>query len=149
MAVPLHITRIINASVMIEIGDSAVLTDPYFVNSWYMGIDEPVGMAMEELPVLPAIIGGHSVPDHWQMRALDAYPHKARTPVFVATRSMVRKARAVGFEPVEQLQWEEQRLLDSGLSLQAARILGADTLVTIHDAHRSIPLLVDVRDGSE
>ena len=217
----LFITRIINASVLIEMGEDVILTDPYFRKRWYLGVDEPVGLAPEELPKLSAIIGGHSFLDHWQMKTLEPYPYKAETPVFVATSSMERQARAAGFLSVERLNWGEMRHISNSLSLhvvqaqysgglkvnnyvletaglrvffgsetcrleplrryreggtsvdvvlapvngvrllgllklvtngpeavEAARILGARTLIPIHDAHRPIPVLLGVSSSS-
>jgi L-ascorbate metabolism protein UlaG (beta-lactamase superfamily) len=111
------VTRIINACSLLQFGDDAVLTDPYFVNHWYWKWNEPIGMTAPQLPQLSAIIGGHSVFDHWQISSLDSYEYKNETPVFVATKSMARKARAVGFKKVEVLEWNESRRISDQLSL--------------------------------
>ncbi|MBL4686795.1 MAG: hypothetical protein JKY37_19515 [Nannocystaceae bacterium] len=58
------------AYVLLQLGQDAVLTDPYFASHWFMRFRESVGMAVEELPKLSAIIGGHSVFDLWQPRSL-------------------------------------------------------------------------------
>ena len=214
------ITRIANACVLMEIGNHKILTDPFFWNPSFMGIDEPVAMKPEELPRLSAIIGGHSVIDHWQIQTLASYPHKEQVPVFVATRSMAKKAYSVGFREVEVLEWDEQRQISEHLTLEtvkahkglglkvnnyvlrtqgisvffgseardlkplqeyrlnndivdiviapvnavhlfgfmklvmsgkeaveATKILGAKTLVIIHDSHRKRPLLISVKSS--
>jgi L-ascorbate metabolism protein UlaG (beta-lactamase superfamily) len=120
MSAPLAITRVINACVLIELGEDAVLTDPYFAGRWYMRFDEPIGLSVAELPRLAAILGGHSVPDHWQPASLAAYPYKDETPVYVATSSMARKARRAGFSRVEVLDWGEERQLTERLGLEVA-----------------------------
>ncbi|MCZ6853183.1 MAG: MBL fold metallo-hydrolase [Gammaproteobacteria bacterium] len=113
------VTRVINACVLLQFGEDFVLTDPYFDNHWYWKWNEPIGMTVEQLPKLSAIIGGHSVFDHWQIGALKSYEHKDQTPVFVATKSMARKARAAGFRQVEVMEWNDRRCISSELSLEA------------------------------
>ncbi len=112
------VTRVINSCVLLQFGEDAVLTDPYFVNRWFWKWNEPIGMKVSQLPKLSAIIGGHSVFDHWQIRSLESYEFKDETPVFVATKSMARKARTVGFKTVEVLEWNESRRLSDQLSLE-------------------------------
>ena len=114
----LFITRVINACVLLEIGEDVVLTDPYFRNPGYHGIEEPVGMPVEALPKLSAIIGCLGVFDHWQIRSLDSYAYKQQTPIFCATNSMARKAKAAGFTQVEVVQWNEARQISERLSLE-------------------------------
>jgi L-ascorbate metabolism protein UlaG (beta-lactamase superfamily) len=116
----LALTRVVNACVLFEFDNGAVLTDPYFDEHWLMRLREPIGVGAEQLPRLAAIIGGHGVFDHWQPRSLAAYRFKAETPVFVATRSMARKARAAGFPRVAVLEWGETRMLDGGVKLEVA-----------------------------
>lgn len=113
-----RITRVINSCALIQFGEDAVLTDPYFNNQWYFQWNEDIGMAVSQLPRLSAILGGHSVPDHWQINALKSYPFKAETPVFVATKSMAQKALKTGFKRVEVLDWNEFRHLTDDLSLE-------------------------------
>lgn len=116
----LAITRVINACVLLELGDDAVLTDPYFTKHWFMRFREPVGLTVHQIPKLSAILGGHSVLDHWQPASLAPYAFKETTPVFVATRSMKSKARAAGFTRVEVLEWGERRRISSRLELEVA-----------------------------
>ena len=112
------VTRVINSCSLLQFGKDTVLTDPYFVNHWYWKWNEPIGMKVSQLPKLSAVIGGHSVFNHWQISSLESYQHKDETPVFVATNSMARKARAVGFKHVEVLEWNENRRISDQLSLK-------------------------------
>lgn len=112
------VTRVVNACVLLQFGKEPVLTDPYFANHWYWKWNEPIGMTVSQLPKLSAIIGGHSVFDHWQIGSLKSYEYKDETPVFVATKSMARKARAVGFTQVEVLEWNDRRRISDQLSLE-------------------------------
>ena len=47
---PLAITRIINACVLLEFGEDAVLTDPYFTDQWFIRFREPFGHEEAALP---------------------------------------------------------------------------------------------------
>jgi L-ascorbate metabolism protein UlaG (beta-lactamase superfamily) len=117
---PLSITRIANASVLLELGDQVVLTDPYFDDHWFMRLREPIGMKVRQLPKLAAIVGGHGVFDHWQPGSLAEYPFKQETPVFVATAPMMKKAKAAGFRNVEVLEWSAKRRISDRLSIEVA-----------------------------
>lgn len=112
------VTRVINSCVLLQFGKDAVLTDPYFTKRWYMKWNEPIGMKVSQLPRLSAILGGHSVFDHWQIGSLESYQYKDETPVFVATKSMARSARAVGFKHVEVLEWNASRRISDRLSFE-------------------------------
>jgi L-ascorbate metabolism protein UlaG (beta-lactamase superfamily) len=116
----LAVTRVINACVLLELGDDAVLTDPYFTSHWFMRFREPIGLGVSQLPRLSAILGGHSVFDHWRPSSLGGYPYKQTTPVFVATKSMAASARSAGFEKVEILEWGERRRISGALELEVA-----------------------------
>lgn len=111
------ITRISNACVLLELGEHTILTDPWFRAHWFF--TEPPALLPSQLPKLSAIVGSHSVMDHWNIDALAQYPYKDSTPVFVATQSMVRKAKRAGFSLVEELSWGEQRTIGAALLLEA------------------------------
>jgi L-ascorbate metabolism protein UlaG (beta-lactamase superfamily) len=116
--IPVAITRVVNACVLIETAAGAVLTDPYFNHQWFMRLREPVGMTVAQLPPLSAILGGHAALDHWQPESLVTYPHKQTTPVFVATAGMMKSARAAGFRNAEVVAWHETRRLSGDLSIE-------------------------------
>ncbi|WP_424094978.1 MBL fold metallo-hydrolase [Moorena producens] len=120
-AIKLVITRVCNACILMEIGSHKILTDPFFLNPAYMGIDESVAIKVKELPRLSAIIGGHSVPDHWQIDSLSSYPYKQDVPVYVATQSMALKAISTGFKNVEVLDWGSHRKISETLNLEVVK----------------------------
>jgi L-ascorbate metabolism protein UlaG (beta-lactamase superfamily) len=124
------VTRVINATVMVELAGGTILTDPYFTDHWFMRFDEPIGLRAEELPRLQAIIAGHGVYDHWQPKSLRQYPYRDSTPVYVPSERMARSARKAGLGPVEVLTWGQRRTLSGGLtiwSLPGERITGLRT----------------------
>lgn len=121
------ITRVVNATVLLELPGGGILTDPYFHPYRFLRLREAVGLTVAELPRLAAIIGGHGVLDHWQPRALRTYPYRDVTPVIVATRAMARSARRAGFTTVHQLGWGGTCELSGDLtvtSLPGERITG-------------------------
>jgi L-ascorbate metabolism protein UlaG (beta-lactamase superfamily) len=118
MSAGLAITRVVNACVLLELSEGAILTDPCLDDHWYYGFLEPIGLRAHQLPRLAAILGGHGVFDHWQPGSLAAYPYKSETPVLVATRSMARKARAAGFRQVSICEWGDALTLSGGLRVE-------------------------------
>ena len=111
------VTRVINTCVLIEIGGHAVLTDPYFADKWFFKTNEPIGLSVEQLPPLAAVLGCHRAFDHWQPRSMGNRAHRTSTPVFTASRGMSRAARRAGFDRVETLRWGDRRTIAPGLDL--------------------------------
>jgi L-ascorbate metabolism protein UlaG (beta-lactamase superfamily) len=112
------VTRVANSCVLLEIGGHAVLTDPFFTERWHLHRGEPLGLGVEQLPPLSAIVASHFYPNHWDLRGLRQYAHKA-TPVYVATRRMARQARAAGFANVRRLAWGQRAEPAPGLVVEA------------------------------
>jgi L-ascorbate metabolism protein UlaG (beta-lactamase superfamily) len=124
------VTRVFNASALVELPGGTILTDPCFRPSRFMRPREDVGLTVDRLPPLAAILGGHGVPDHWQLGPLRAYPYRERTPVLVATAAMAGAARRAGFADVEVLAGGESRTVGDRLtvtSLPGERITGMAT----------------------
>ena len=99
------VTRIAHASVLLDFGNAKVLTDPWFSEKMHYHHGEPLGMSMEQLPKLTAIVASHAHYDHFDIETLKHYPDKA-VPFFVGP-DMVDAARAAGFTNVRELRpWE-------------------------------------------
>lgn len=101
------VTRIINPCTLIEVGDHAFLTDPYFRDHRLFPMNEPIGLSPDQLPQLDAILGGHGVFDHWRPRSMKRYKHHDETLVLTATGRMARQARRAGFTNAKRIQWNE------------------------------------------
>ena len=110
------VTNLGNASVLIEVDDAVVLTDPFFGRS--RGISDIAAFGPNDLPRLTAIIGSHWAQDHWEIDLLSNYPHRDTTAVYVADESMAQSARAAGFQHVETLAWGERRRLTDTVELE-------------------------------
>jgi L-ascorbate metabolism protein UlaG (beta-lactamase superfamily) len=119
---PFTITRINNASILLNIGEHTILTDPYFIDVPFIGVTEMAAIQPHELPPLTAILGCHDVVDHWQMDGLIDYPHdKNEVQLFVAMESQAKSARKFGFNNVEVLKWGEKRILGGNLSIESVK----------------------------
>ena len=119
---PFSIMRINNASILINIGEHTILTDPYFIDVPFIGVTEMAVIKPQDLPPLTAILGCHDVEDHWQMRGLSDYPHdKDDVQLFVAMESQIESAREYGFNNVEVLEWGEKRVLGGNLSIESVK----------------------------
>lgn len=110
------VTNLGNASVLIQVDDAVVLTDPFFGRS--RGISDAAALTPDEMPRLTAIIGSHWAQDHWEIDLLANYPHRDTTAVYVADESMAQSARAAGFQHVEALAWGERRRLADTVELE-------------------------------
>lgn len=118
MNAEVSITRVVNACVLLRVGDDAVLTDPYFAERWFIRLREPIGLSVAALPRLTMILGGHGAPDHWQPASLVGYTHKKDTPVIVATHAMQRRAVTAGFTRAEVLEWGATRRLSTRVEVE-------------------------------
>ncbi len=118
------VTRVINPCALIEIGDDAVLTDPYFANHALFPMRESIGLTPEQLPPLRAILGGHGAFDHWQLSSLRGAVDQQATPVYCATAGMARRATRAGFERVEVLAAGDERTLSATMTVRC--VLGAN-----------------------
>lgn len=105
-----------NASVLIEVDDALVLTDPFFGRS--QGISDIAALNPADVPKLTAIVGSHWAQDHWEIDLLANYPHRDTTAVYVSDESMAQSARAAGFRHVETLAWGDRRQLTDTVELE-------------------------------
>jgi L-ascorbate metabolism protein UlaG (beta-lactamase superfamily) len=99
------VTRIAHASVLLDFGNATVLTDPWFSEKAHYHHGEPLGIALEKLPRLTAVVASHEHYDHFDIETFATYPDKA-VPFFVGP-NMLNAARAAGFTNVRELRpWE-------------------------------------------
>ncbi|MGA9522024.1 MAG: MBL fold metallo-hydrolase [Myxococcaceae bacterium] len=105
------VTRVVHSSLLIELGGGLVLTDPWFTETSQYRTGEPVGIALESLPKLTAVIASHDHYDHFDVEAFAAYPDKG-VP-FIVGPGMAEAARRVGFTDVRELRpWESTKVGD-------------------------------------
>ncbi len=105
----LTITRVAHATVLIQFGRVAVLTDPWFSEKFTYHPGEPRGIAIDALPELSAVVASHGHYDHFDVNAFRAYRDLA-VP-FVVKRGIAGKARGAGFSDVSELDpWETREV---------------------------------------
>ena len=110
-AADLAVTRIAHATVLLEMGDKRILTDPWFSKTGAYNPGEQLGIALENLPRLDLVIASHAHYDHFDIETFAAYPDKA-VPMIVGP-DMVEKAREAGFTNVRELKvWESAQVGD-------------------------------------
>jgi L-ascorbate metabolism protein UlaG (beta-lactamase superfamily) len=105
----LTVTRITHSSVLLSFGDLRILTDPWFSErpGYFRG--ERLGMTIDTLPPLAAVLASHDHYDHFDLDAFQAYPDK-RVP-FVLRRGMGEKSRKAGFPNVTELEpWQSTNI---------------------------------------
>lgn len=98
----LTITRIVHASVLLQFGGSSVLTDPWFAERPGHCHGEPLGLRLEDLPQLSAVICSHNHFHHFDMRSFQSYPDHG-VPMIV-NPGMEKLARTAGFTNIFPLE---------------------------------------------
>src|SRR5919204_5737407 len=92
----LRVTYIGHATLLIEIGDHTILTDPNFdtaLGRFLPRVSEP-GIALDKLPKLDAILLTHAHADHLSFKSLDAL--QSDIPLF-APPAIARWLRKQGY----------------------------------------------------
>jgi L-ascorbate metabolism protein UlaG (beta-lactamase superfamily) len=115
----LAVTRLVNASVLLDFDGDVVLTDPWFDEHWYLHRGEPLGCTVDDLPRLTAIVGSNGFVNHWDVRALARDPSRLGVPVIACSARMARTARAAGFTDVRLMGAGDDRRLSDRVRLEA------------------------------
>ena len=103
---PLQITSIGHATFLIELDGQLILTDPWFYETPFTGRHpDPLGLSLEQLPLLDLILVTHAHIDHCDRRALKRLA--AQTRALVGVKGMGAAMRQLGFSHVVELApWE-------------------------------------------
>lgn len=102
----LRVTRITHSCVLLDFDGHRVLTDPWFSEKSGYLRGEPLGIALEDLPDLEAVVVSHAHYDHCDMATFAAYRDR-QVPVIVK-RGAGRVVRRHGFGRVIELDAGEQ-----------------------------------------
>lgn len=113
---PISVTRVINPCALISVDGATVLTDPYFRSLRRLPMNEPIGLAVGQLPPLAAILGGHGAFDHWQLAPLRGAVDPG-VPVLVPHDRMRRQATRHGFTDVRRTGDGEQAVLSGSVTV--------------------------------
>ena len=116
----LTITRIVHGSVIVALGSSRLLVDPWFHSGLVTQQSEPLGLTPEGLPPLAAVLITHSHAGHFDERALRDLA--ATVPEAVARPELRERLLALGFRRVTPLGWwEHARVGDVDVTAVPAR----------------------------
>lgn len=102
---PLSITRVIHGAVIIDLGGTRFLSDPWYHPGFLPVQREPLGLTYETLPKLAAILLTHRHRDHFDPPALQRLAK--RVPVAVCPQEMATAVSRLGFRRVVALDWWE------------------------------------------
>ena len=101
----LSITRIVHASLIVELRGTRVLVDPWFYSGFVVRQGEPLGLTPPDLPGVAAVLLTHEHGGHMDKAALrDLAPS---VPQVIAPARLVDRLRELGFEHVTPLEWWE------------------------------------------
>jgi L-ascorbate metabolism protein UlaG (beta-lactamase superfamily) len=102
----LTVTRIVHGSVIVALGDTRILVDPWFHSGTLTHQHEPLGLTPEGLPPLAAVLVTHRHPGHFDARALRELA--ASVPEAVARPELRDRLLGLGFKRVTSLGWWER-----------------------------------------
>lgn len=97
----LSVTRIVHASVILELGGARVLVNPWFHAGWLVRQSEALGLVPDTLPPIDLVAITGDTPEQLDRAALVAM--LARPPVLVAPPRLVQELTELGFPDVRAL----------------------------------------------
>jgi len=116
----LSVTRIVHASLILEMRGTRVVLDPWFDSGWVIRQQEPLGLTPEGLPSFAAVLVTHRHPDHFDPGALRRLA--ATVPEVVARPELHARLARLGFRRVTDLGWwDRTRVGDIDVTAVPAR----------------------------
>jgi L-ascorbate metabolism protein UlaG (beta-lactamase superfamily) len=101
----LSVTRIVHASLIVEMRGTRVLVDPWFYSGFVMRQQEPLGLTPPDLPGVAAILLTHEHGGHTDDAALRQLAPSV--PEVIAPARLTDRLRDLGFQRVTALAWWE------------------------------------------
>jgi L-ascorbate metabolism protein UlaG (beta-lactamase superfamily) len=106
---PVTITRVTHACVLLDFGGQRLLTDPWFSERPGYRRGEPLAFTPQTLPPLAGVLVSHGHYDHFDIATFAAYPD--HTVPLVVKRGLAAHARKAGFTNVTEVDaWETVKL---------------------------------------
>ena len=149
----LTVTRIVHASVILELGRTRLLVDPWFHSGFLVRQREPLGMTPEGLPSLAAVLITHPHADRFDPRALRTLA--ATVPKAIARPELHARLVELGFARVTDLGWWDTASVGGvqvtavparhGVPENGYVLEGGGVRVYVAGDTRDFPELVDVR----
>ncbi|MGL5808671.1 MAG: MBL fold metallo-hydrolase [Nocardioides sp.] len=135
---PVSITRVAHASVLLDFDGTRILTDPWLSEKrgYYQGELRPYSTAAD-LPRLDGIVVSHGHYDHFDLGALATYPDK--TIPMLVKRGLGARATAAGWTNVTELDaWERAAVGPVTLHATPARHKVPEVTYVIEGAGRRV-----------
>lgn len=101
----LSVTRIVHASLVVELRGTRVLVDPWFYSGFVMRQREPMGLTPPDLPGVAAVLLTHEHGGHTDEAALRQLAPSV--PEVIAPARLADRLRELGFQRVTPLAWWE------------------------------------------
>jgi L-ascorbate metabolism protein UlaG (beta-lactamase superfamily) len=105
----LSVTRIVHASLIVEMRGTRVLVDPWFYSGFVMRQKEPLGLTPADLPGMTAVLLTHEHGGHTDDAALRELAKSV--PEAIAPARLAERLRKLGFQRVTPLEWWESATL--------------------------------------
>ena len=116
----LSVTRIVHASLILEMRGTRVVVDPWFESGWMIRQQEPLGLTPDGLPSFAAVLVTHRHHDHFDPRALRRLA--ATVPEVIARPELHARLAHLGFQRVTDLGWwDRTRVGDIDVTAVPAR----------------------------
>ncbi|TMA63871.1 MAG: hypothetical protein E6J68_04165 [Deltaproteobacteria bacterium] len=116
----LSVTRIVHASLILEMRGTRVVVDPWFESGWMIRQQEPLGLTPDGLPSFAAVLVTHRHHDHFDRRALRRLA--ATVPEVIARPELHARLAHLGFQRVTDLGWwDRTRVGDIDVTAVPAR----------------------------
>jgi L-ascorbate metabolism protein UlaG (beta-lactamase superfamily) len=126
-SLPLTVTRITHASVLIQWGDEALLTDPWFSEKPLYRHGESLPFDVSGLPDLTAVLSSMDHYDHFDVNAFNAYRDLSVPFITIKGSKQAKAARGAGFLDVrEAAAWTSMTIGGATLHAIAANAFAPD-----------------------
>jgi L-ascorbate metabolism protein UlaG (beta-lactamase superfamily) len=112
----LTVTRIVHGSLILELGGTRILVDPWLYSGFFIHQREPLAFRPSTLPSARAVLLTHGHAEHFDDRALGLLAE--RVPQAVAPAALADRLRRLGFHQVVALDWWERTTID-GITVTA------------------------------
>ncbi|MEA2625499.1 MAG: hypothetical protein QOD06_1544 [Candidatus Binatota bacterium] len=109
----LSVTRLVHGSVILDFHGTRILVDPWYSPTFPVGLGAEVGLALDKLPRMQAILITHRHSDHLDEDTLRSYRDK--TVQVIVPPGLAGKLRGLGYRRVTELELWEQTLVGKTL----------------------------------
>jgi L-ascorbate metabolism protein UlaG (beta-lactamase superfamily) len=105
----LSVTRIVHASLIVEMRGTRMLVDPWFYSGFVMTQGEPLGLTPGDLPGMTAVLLTHEHGGHTDDAALRELAKSV--PEAIAPARLQERVQKLGFQKVTPLGWWESAMI--------------------------------------